>query len=316
MSRDNDILERCLKAGSKANYCRWVKGDKVLSTGARSIADLVTFRNDVTAMRLLVEHGVDLSGSVITKFVSSIQAPQDLPLMGDDGKLVENEGWTTLLHLACGYGYIDLIRIILDAGHVSSPNTRDFRGRTGLHTTISGIGVLDVAELLIDKGADIDANYQLGLTPLAFAAVLNNLEVLKLLLDHSAAIDATDRFGLTDLYHASLRNHSTIVTALAARGIQIDLRNNDGKCAFSKAASLLKTDIKDILTECGGDTVARDNNGCTALARATMAKNIPLITHLLQLGVDIDAEERRVDATSRRNDSQRRTTKPPSPHVY
>jgi ankyrin repeat protein len=47
----------------------------------------------------------------------------------------------------------------------------------------------------------------------------------------------------------------------------------------------------DLLAECGGDTDARDNNGCTALVRATMAKNIPLITHLLQLGVDIDAQD-------------------------
>jgi len=290
MTGDNDILEKCLKAGLNVNYSRWVKDDKVLGTGVRSIADIVTCRNDVKAMRLLIGHAVDLSGTVIATSWLRIRAQIVLLLSGDDRKLVENDPWTTPLHLACRYGYMDLLRILLDEGR-ADPNLEDCQSRTGLHRTIIGTGTLDVAKLLLDRGAAVDAKDKSGLTPLALAALLNKLELVEMLLDHGAAIDATDSRGETALYKASLRNHSAVVAALAARGAQIDLRNSDGISAFFKAASSLKTDIMDILTDCGGDTDSRDSNGCTALARATMAKNIPLITHLLQLGVDIDAED-------------------------
>ena len=265
IARDNDTLKRCLKASLNVNYSRWVKGDKIVGTGARSVADVVACRNDAKAMGLLIEHGVDLSGTAIAMFVSSTRVQRDLLVTGDDRKLVEKDPWTTPLHLACRYGYIDLVRIILDEG-CADPNTRDSQSRTGLHTTIVGKGVLDVAKLLLDRGAAVDAKDQSGSTPLAVAALFGKLELVELLIDHGAVIDAVDSRGETALYNASLRNHSGVVAALAARGANVNLQNIDGMSAFFKAASTLKNDNMDILMECGGDTDARDNNGCTALA--------------------------------------------------
>jgi ankyrin repeat protein len=290
VSGDNDTFKRCLKANLNVNHTRWVKGDKVVGTGARSAADAVACRNNINGMRLLIEHGVDLSGKSTATFSSSTRMQRDLLLTGDDRKLAEKEPWTTPLHLACRYGYTDLVRIILLEGH-ADPDTRDSQSRTALHTTVVGKGILNVAKLLLDRGAAVDAKDQSGSTPLAVAALFGKLELVELFIDHGATIDATDCSGETALYNASLRNHSEVVAALAAHGAKLDLQNNNGMSAFFKAASTLKIDIMDILTECGGDTDTRDNNGCTALARATMAKNMPLVTHLLQLGVDIDAED-------------------------
>ncbi|KAH8592306.1 ankyrin repeat-containing domain protein [Bisporella sp. PMI_857] len=167
----------------------------------------------------------------------------------------------------------------------------DSQGRVALQMAIIWGGKLDVAKLLLDRGAMVGAKDNLDSAPLAVAAFLGKLEVVELFLDHGAVIDATDSRGETALYNASLRNHSGVIAELAARGANLDFQNIDGMSAFFKAASTLKTDTMDILTKCGADTDARDNNGCTALARATMANNMPLITHLLQLGVDIDAED-------------------------
>ncbi|KAH8686136.1 ankyrin repeat-containing domain protein [Tricladium varicosporioides] len=287
---ENDTLKRCLKAGLNVNHSRWVKADKVVGTGARSVADAVACRNNVKAMSLLIEHGVDFSGTTMAAFVSHTQSQRAFLLTGDDRKLAEKEPWTTPLHLACRYGYLDLVRIILEEGH-ADPNTRDCQNRTGLHATIIGNGVPAVAKLLIDRGATVDAKDMSEATPLAVAALYGKLELVELLMNHGAVLDAIDSRGETALYNASLRNHSSVVAALVARGANIDLRNIDGMSPFFKAASSLKTEGMDTLTECGADTDTRDKNGCTALIRASMAKNIPLIMHLLKLGVDIDAED-------------------------
>lgn len=290
LNRDHDTLKRCIKAGLNINHARWVKDDSVLGTGARSVADAIACKNDMASMRLLVEHGVDLSGSTIATFVSKTLVQRDFLLTGAHRKVAEKAPWTTPLHLACRYSYIGLVRIILDDGH-ADPNTRDSQNQTGLHTTVIGKGVADVARLLLDRGAMVDVRDHLDATPLTIAAFYGKLELVELLIEYGANIDATDSRGETALYNASLRSHSDVVVALAARGADIDLKNIDGMSAFFKAASMLNTNIMNILIECGGDTDTRDSNGCTALARATMANNIPLMMHLLQLGVDIDGTD-------------------------
>jgi len=290
LSRENDTLKRCLKAGLNVDHSRWVKVDKIVGTGARSVADAIACRNDIKGMRLLIEHGVDLSGTAIATFASTTFQRQNSLFTEDERKVVTKDPWKTPLHFACKYGYVDMVRIILYEGHVD-PNTRDSQGQTGLHMTAIGKNELEIAKILLERGAAIEAKDNLAATPLAAAALFGKPELAGLLVNHGAIIDATDSHGETAFYNASLRKHYDVLAVLATRGANLDLRNVDGYSAFFKAASRLNIESMDLLTELGADTDTRDNNGCTPFARATMAKNIPLTRHLLGLGVDIDAED-------------------------
>ena len=60
-------------------------------------------------------------------------------------------------------------------------------------------GHLGVAELLVDKGADVNAKDKVGWTALTCAACEGHLEVVKLLKDRVAGVTLTDAACLGDV---------------------------------------------------------------------------------------------------------------------
>lgn len=74
------------------------------------------------------------------------------------------------------------------------------RGQFGLAPLdLAGFGDLDVARLLIEKGADVKARDELGFTPLHNSG---SPEMTKLLLENGAEINARNKSGETPLFYA------------------------------------------------------------------------------------------------------------------
>jgi ankyrin repeat protein len=72
----------------------------------------------------------------------------------------------------------------------------DVMGGTALRKAIAhGSPHIDAVKLLIDKGADINARDEAGMSPLMFAAMHGALDVLNLLLSLDARTDFTDGKG-------------------------------------------------------------------------------------------------------------------------
>lgn len=290
--RNHSTVKSCLKAGLNVNYCRWVKGDKILGDGARSVADVVACRNDIITMRLLIEYKVDLSGTPASTFATSslTRSRVDFLFKGDEKKKVEKDSWTTPLHLACKHGYAEMARIIIEEGR-ADPNARDCLSRSALHMNAMGSASLSVGRLLLEQGAAVNFEDHSGATPLSVAALHGKVELAKLFIDNGAHVNSVDAYNETAIFNASLHDHLSTVSALASRGGNVNVRNTVGASAFFKAASRFKPATMNCLIECGADVDTRDNNGCTALLRATMAKNIQLLALLLQLGADVDAKD-------------------------
>lgn len=85
-----------------------------------------------------------------------------------------------------------------------------------------GGGNLDMAELLIDRGAHVETQHYLGTTALHFAALAGQLELAALLLEHGARVDRPGRkFGgepQTPLQLAVEAGHTRMATLLRDRG--------------------------------------------------------------------------------------------------
>ncbi len=153
----------------------------------------------------------------------------------------------TPLHDAARYGRIDVATLLLDRGaDIESKNQFDL---TALRRAARN-GHLDVATLLLDRGADIESKNEYGYTALHNAARNGHLDVATLLLDRGADIESKNEYGYTALHYAawSRYGHHDVTALLLDRGADIESKTNTGKTPFQLAKN---QETRDLLVERG-----------------------------------------------------------------
>lgn len=106
-----------------------------------------------------------------------------------------------------------------------------WRGMTPLYNACrSGWG--DVVELMIKKGADVDAE-SYGETPLLKVAgkKVNDVNLARILIKYDADVNAKDAQGNTPLYHAILNKNSAMIKLLLDNGADMYIKNKRGDTA-------------------------------------------------------------------------------------
>ncbi len=91
-------------------------------------------------------------------------------------------------------------------------------------------------ELLLDRGANIEAVDQRRRTALIYAAATCHSGIVQLLLDRGANIEAVDQYRRTALIQAAGSGHSETVQLLLDRGANIEAANQWGNTALISAA--------------------------------------------------------------------------------
>ncbi len=89
-------------------------------------------------------------------------------------------------------------------------------------------GSVEIAELLIEKGADIYARDGIGDTVLMWAAGGNSVEIAKLLIAKGVDVNATDKIGTTPLMWAAYKGFVEMVELLIDSGADINAENEYG----------------------------------------------------------------------------------------
>ena len=87
------------------------------------------------------------------------------------------------------------------------------------------------AERLLAAGADVNAPFSTGWTPLMDAAANGHEALVRVLLVHRAALDSADAEGNTALMLACANGHEGAVSQLRAAGANSTLVNRDGDTA-------------------------------------------------------------------------------------
>ena len=90
-------------------------------------------------------------------------------------------------------------------------------------------GHKEAAELLLERGAQVDLQDIDGWSSLMCASDKGQTEVVKLLLERGAQVDLQDNDGWSSLMYTI---QTEVVELLLERGAQMDLRNNDGRTAL------------------------------------------------------------------------------------
>ena len=201
---------------------------------------------------------------------------------------VKDEVIYSALHWAVTSDHVEMAKYLLDEG-AKIEGTDELGGYTPLMET----SLLDMVQLLVKRGANVNAKSKFSYTPLQ-KAVFNFIEskrkeadcekILNLLLDKGANIDVQDGNGNTPLMTAVQKINAAKI--LVAKGTNVNIQNNNGETALMYAVKggLIKVvllmpvvgssiESTKLLLSKGADVNVQDKWGKTALMHAAGAVN-------------------------------------------
>jgi len=231
--------------------------------------------------------------------------------------LLRKYGANESLHYAAGAGDIEKVRELI-AQH-ADVNQRDENGQTPLHRAVP-MGHIDVAELLLNKGANINAKTQsdeTGYTSLQLAADRGQLDMVKLLVAKGADVNTKrqkeghkDRTAksyalgrnykeiveflyahgadIPKIHLAAYRGHLETVKSLIEGGTEVDAKDDDGT-PLHYAAMAGHEAIARFLIDATANVNARNRNGWTPLHFAAIGGSAEVARMLVARGADIEA---------------------------
>lgn len=182
--------------------------------------------NDLPALQAIIRKSgasvQDSRGSTALMYAAAIGSLEAMKLLVDAGAQVNASnsfGATALMWCA---GDIEKVRYLLDKG--ASVTAKAKTGRTPLFIAAMYDGSVQIARLMIAKGADVRATEQSGASIVAAAAGANNLELVRLLLEKGADPNVKDGAGFTALSQAtgSGARSAPLVKLLLDRRVAVD----------------------------------------------------------------------------------------------
>lgn len=149
---------------------------------------------------------------------------------GADANCCDNDG-ATLLMLASRAGNLPMVKALIEAG--AEVNASDERGWTALmkaaYNPELNRGYADVAQALIDAGANVETPISYGIRPLMLAAGYGETAVVETLLKAGADVMARNEGGLTALMMVKQKHYVDVINLL--HEAERDAGVGEGSCS-------------------------------------------------------------------------------------
>ncbi|NXA30883.1 ANK2 protein, partial [Eudromia elegans] len=250
---------------------------------------IASLAGQAEVVKVLVKEGANINAQSQNGFTPLYMAAQEnhievvkyLLENGANQSTATEDGFTPLA-VALQQGHNQAVAILLE---------NDTKGKVrlpALHIAARKDDTKSAALLLQnDHNADVQSKVT-GFTPLHIAAHYGNVNVATLLLNRGAAVDFTARNGITPLHVASKRGNTNMVKLLLDRGGQIDAKTRDGLTPLHCAARSGHDQVVELLLERGAPLLARTKNGLSPLHMAAQGDHVECVKHLLQHKAPVD----------------------------
>jgi len=274
---------------------------------------------DVEQVKLLIAKGADVdakwvdvynkneedtwwdAGTETTALRHAVKAGkiEVVKLLVEAGADVNAGEWTPLFQ-AVDENNTAIAEYLIDNG--ANVNINYPQGWRPLNQTVHTSNSVEMAELLIARGAEINAGYW----PLLHCSTRRKRgDLIELLFQRGADVNAKDIAGLTPLYYAvHFHDDTEFVNILIANGAEVNIKHSGGRkpleYAHSEGETLLqyaairgKTEAVKSLLEAGAKVDEKDDeSGCTALHHAARFGKKNVAELLIARGADINAKDK------------------------
>ena len=172
----------------------------------------------------------------------------------------------TILSRAVDTGNVELLEIAIKEG--ADVNAKTHSDRTPLHKSAEN-GHLEIVQALIEAGADVKAKTDYGEPPLHFGA-------------------KTD-YGYTPLHSSARMKHLEVSRALIEAGADVNAKADDGNTPLHVSAVIGHLDVTQVFIEAGADVNAKDKWGQTPLYQSAGNGHLEIARYLIEEGADVNA---------------------------
>jgi ankyrin repeat protein len=235
---DEKMVELLIKKGADVKYMP-TEGNftamnaiavNLLSNDIRIFAEKETSHRE-NICKLLIENGTDVAADISTGYYAK----------------------TNILCEAIKSDFTELVKLLIEEKDFNV-NTKDGLGRTAIMEAARNHNNIELVNLLIQRGASINAVDNDGNTALTESVHHNNVEIFKLLLQNGAdlkscGIEVQGRM----LRDAALNSNRFLLDWLIKNNVDINATDNDGQTALTKAVYNNDVEIFNLLIQNGAD---------------------------------------------------------------
>lgn len=149
-----------------------------------------------------------------------------------------------------------------------------------------------ITALLIESGADINIEARNAYdTPTALVNAIQSGHkgLAQLIIERGACVNAKDKYGSTALAEASGSGYKRLATLLTERGVDIKALDTHGRIALIEASAYGHKDLVTLLIKRGVDVNAKDGTSTIALIKASYNGHKRVAMLLIDRGADVNA---------------------------